>query len=246
MRSTTLLIMLSFILNTALVAEWNPDAIPQYGRFQHLLDDDAYVSLKNQVSDALADSWCSREKTDLLMDLTLLTHPKICVEVGVFTGSSLLPVAAALRHLDSGLVFAIDSWSNEEAVKNLANDDPNKAWWSQVDMADAYARFRKCLDEWCLNKFCVTICKPSEKACRCILADIDFLHLDGDYSEAGALLDVELYLPKVRTGGYILLSNFYLIVNREQPKMQAFCALCECCDIAAVIEKGNAVLFQKN
>ena len=33
---------------------------------------------------------------------------------------------------------------------------------------------------------------------------IDFLHLDGNFSEEGSTLDCRLYLPKVIPGGYVL------------------------------------------
>lgn len=238
------LILLCTISCATLGADWDPNILQQPNS-QNLLAKERYTKLKAKVTKALAKSWCSAEKVSLLMDLTLLTRPKICVEVGVFAGSSLLPVGATLRYLNAGMVYAVDAWSNEEAVRYLSDDDPNKCWWSQVDMAAVYRSFKNVTKTWFFLGFCAIVRKSSEEAVSSIPDQIDFLHLDGDYSEIGALRDVELYLPKVRPGGYVLLSNLYAMVNREQPKIKAFCALCEECDIVATIEDDNAVLFRK-
>lgn len=241
------IIALCLFLNASLCAEWDPSIIcQQYPNSQNRLHENRYADLKERVKEALTTSWCSAEKINLIMDLTLLIRPKVCVEVGVFNGSSILPVATTLRHLNFGKVYAVDAWSNKEAVRNLDDEDPNKAWWSQIDMTDAYHCFKKLIKSWSLQRFCIEVHKSSAEAIAHIPNQIDFLHLDGDYSEIGALQDVELYLPKVKPGGYILLSNFYIMIKREQPKIKAFCALCESCDIIATIEKDNAVLFQKN
>src|SRR3989344_2401302 len=99
-----------------LQAEWDPEeALTDFdpSAFDLLIDTD-FLSLKGRVMDTLRDSWCSKEKINLLMDLVYLTKPKVCVEVGAFTGSSVLPVAVTLRLLQSGEIYAIDAWSNQE------------------------------------------------------------------------------------------------------------------------------------
>jgi hypothetical protein len=204
-----------------------------------------FKSLKLHVTNALKGSWCSEEKTNLLMDLVYLTQPEVCVEIGAFTGSSVLPVVATLKLLTHGKIYAIDAWSNEEAVKYLTDNDPNKTWWSTIDMKVVRDIFDQMAITWDISPYCTTIQEPSEKAVS-NLPEIDFLHLDGDYSEAGSLRDVELYLQKVKSGGYILLSNLFVIVNNTQPKLKAFCTLFDSCEMICEIEHDNAVLFRKN
>ena len=241
------LVVLSLCISSLVYAEWNPSFLLQDGsKSLDILSNRKYTDLKVRVVQELKNSWCSVEKINLLMDLTLLTHPKICVEIGAFTGSSILPVATTLKYLNSGKIFAVDAWSNTEAIKHLADNDPNKQWWAQLDMNSVYNSYQHLINKWSLRNFCTEIFKPSRQAIFEIPAEIDFLHLDGDYSESGALEDAELYLPKVKSGGYILLSNFYLMINREQPKIKAFVALCDACEIVASIENDNAVLFRKN
>lgn len=176
------------------------------------------------------------------MDFVALLRPQVCVEVGACTGSSVLPVAASLKYLGEGNIYAVDAWSNEVAIRNLTEDDPNKEWWSKVDMNDIRNTFCRRLGPY--MGFCIPVFCPSEKAVDLFDA-IDFLHLDGDFSEAGSLKDVELYLPRVKPGGYILISNFFIGVHGKQPKFKAFFKLFQTCETIAEIENNNAVLYRK-
>src|SRR5690348_4614810 len=81
-----------------------------------VLDDFIFKNLKEDMVSCLKNSWCSKEKIQLLMDLVYMTKPEVCVEIGAFTGSSVLPVAATLKYLQHGTMIAIDAWSNAEAV----------------------------------------------------------------------------------------------------------------------------------
>lgn len=227
-------------------AEWNPEYcfLDEDESVLNELNKPAYKTLKLRVEKYLENTWCSKEKVNLIMDVISVTKPQICVEVGAFTGSSVLPIACTLQYLGKGKVFAIDAWDNAEVVKYLDNDDPNRAWWSQVNMQQAYNTMQGRLGQWRLFQYCNVIRSPSSEAVKQV-NNIDFLHLDGDYSEKGSLKDIELYLPKVKTGGYILFSNLFIMVKNKQPKLKAFCALFESCELVAEIENDNAVLFKK-
>ncbi len=246
MRLPIKLVILCVSFFSILHAEWDPVLfLNENPGVQNVLNDPKFSSLKQKVLTTLKDSWCSEEKTQLLMDLVLLTKPKVCVEIGAFTGSSVLPVAATLKHLNRGSVYAVDAWSNAVATRYMTNDDPNKNCWSTINMEAIYKSFNKLIKTWSLKRFCTPIRAPSENAVYQIPNHIDFLHLDGDYSEIGSMRDVRLYLPKVKSGGYILFSNFYTMINREQPKIKAFCLLYEECEIVLSIERDNAILFKK-
>ena len=242
-------ICFSFLIlsSSVLQAEWDPinylDDITE-STFDRL-EDPAFKDMKERVMVCLSQSWCSSEKINLLMDLIVLTQPKVCVEIGAFAGASVMPVAETLKYLQNGTVFAIDAWSNDEAVKYLANDDSNKIWWSQINMKKTYKAFNRLFKRWDLYSYCTVIHKPSEEAVHEV-NNIDFLHIDGNFSEIGSLRDVELYLPKVKSGGYVLLSNLFLMApNNHQPKLKAFSKLFETCEVVAEIEQNNAVLMRK-
>ena len=239
------LLLLGFsLLASPMYADWDPEyCFPDEDLSS--LDDLIFQNLKLDMVNYLKGSWCSEEKINLLMDLIYIAKPEVCVEIGVITGSSALPVAATLKYSQYGTLTAIDAWSNEEATKNMAYDDPNLHWWSQVDMDAAYQQFVYRLAEWGLAPYCDIIRDPSDVAAD-FIDEIDFLHLDGDYTENGSLLDVQLYLPKVKPGGYILLSNLFVMVNGKAPKMKSFSQLFDVCEMICEIDKDNAVLFRKN
>lgn len=238
-----MLIFLCVMAFSTLNAEWNPEYC--------LMDDDvsclnetSYMKLRDNVCANLQNTWCSIEKAQLLMDLTMVTKPKVCVEIGAFVGSSVLPVAVALQHLNCGKMYAVDAWSNTVACRYLDESDPNKAWWSTVDMPTVRGMFDQLMTQWSLDPVCVVLPNSSEEAVRA-LDEIDFLHIDGDYSAKGSMNDVDMYIPKVKSGGYILFSNLYTMVNGKQPRLKAFCKLFESCEMICSIERDNAVLFRK-
>lgn len=230
----------------SLHAEWDPEycLLDENADVLEDLKKQEFLELKSQILEGLKNSWCSAEKINLLLDLTLITRPKVCVEVGACIGSSVLPVAATLKYLKSGNLYAIDAWSNEVAVRNLDLDDANRAWWSTVNMNDIFSSYQHLINHFNVQDYCITIKKPSEVAVNDV-DNIDFLHLDGDYSAVGSVQDVNLYLPKVRNGGYILISNIFTMVKGQAPKLKAFLALFESCDVVCEIERDNAVLFVK-
>lgn len=208
------------------------------------LRDIQFQSLKYQVIRYLESSWCSAKKAELMMDLIFAIRPQVCVEIGVFTGSSLLPVAVTLNYLQTGRIYAIDAWSNSEAVKNMSIHDPSYNWWNHINMEEIKNRFSALIKQWNLNSCCSVIHAPSEDAAQYI-PEIDFLHLDGNSCEEGALKDVELFLPKVKSGGYILFSNLFQIIDNKLTKMSALWRLFDECEIICEID-NNTALFRKN
>ena len=237
-----LLCSLFLLTFSATFADWDPEFIENADI--SILENTDYKNLKNKVLNATKGSWCSEEKTNLLMDLVLLEKPQVCVEIGACTGSSILPIGATLQFLKKGKVYAIDAWSNKVATQYWLDTDPNKVWWSTVDMKAIHKIYQDLIRSWGLKNFCKELSMSSENAIS-KLDTIDFLHLDGDYSEPGSLKDVELYLPKVKSGGYILLSNLFVMINGKQPKLKSFSALLDDYEIVCEIERDNAILFRK-
>ncbi len=213
-----------------------------------IANDLSFQLLKNQVFQELEGSWCSREKASLLMDCVFLTRPKVCVEVGVFTGSSLLPVAVTLKHLKRGKVFAVDAWDNEEAVRYSKKEDANKMWWSSIDMKAALRAFSQSIDAWKLNSYVRIIAKPSVDAVF-FVPSIDFIHIDGNPSKEGFLQDLLDYLPKVKVGGYVLFSNLLVSEGSTLPKVEALFSISDffaSYELIEEIEGGNVCLLKKS
>jgi hypothetical protein len=152
--------------------------------------------------------WCTKEKAELLMDLIYETQPNICIEIGAFGGSTTYPLARALQFNGQGILYTIDAWDNQTAIKGLERNDPNTSWWSNLDMKAIYCQFVSLLSRKQLTNFCRPIPVSSENAISIFSNEsIDFLYIDGNFSNLGALQDVLLYFPKVKMGGYICLND---------------------------------------
>src|ERR1700722_18034413 len=76
--------------------------------------------------------WCSEQKAGILIDLILRSRPETIVEIGVWGGMSLVPMAHALKMNGKGKIYGIDPWSNVASLEEMAND-ANKAYWGEVN-----------------------------------------------------------------------------------------------------------------
>lgn len=199
--------------------------------------------LKEKVLDNAQDiwGWCSPEKTLNFIDLVLEARPQVCVEIGVFSGSSLYPVAATLQFLGQGVVVAIDPWDKIECIRYL-DPDRDKAdlkWWAHQNMDHIYFGFLNILRQHELEKRCVVVKTTSKKAAP-IIGPIDILYLDGNHYEKVAQEDVELYLPKVRPGGYIWFNDADWASLK--PALERLSSQCE---FIKSIDNGKCLLFKK-
>lgn len=149
--------------------------------------------------------WCSREKALTIARTVLRERPRTCVEIGIFGGRSLVPCAAALRHIGAGEIYGIEAWSPDVAVENVTNE-VNDAWWSKVDFASIKQTFYRFVAETGLTRHVRLIEAPSGRAAT-LFDQIDFLHIDGSHSMVNAAEDVILYVRKVRSGGIVVFDD---------------------------------------
>lgn len=199
--------------------------------------------LKQEVCNILPSlhGWCSQEKAIHFIDLILKVRPKVCVEIGVFAGASIYPVASALKLLNHGVVIAIDPWSPTESLKNLDPhlDQHHIHWWKNIDYNQVYSSYLSLLKMFSLEDVCITIRAPAERAVK-VIGTIDILHIDGNHSETSFTNAVKLYLPKVRSGGYIWLND--CLWTEAQTAMDL---LLEECEVVKQIDNANCMLFKK-
>jgi predicted O-methyltransferase YrrM len=190
--------------------------------------------------------WCSQIKSEAIVALILNTKPQVCVEVGVFGGASFLPIALTLQYMKSGKAYAIDSWSNKDCIKYMENDDANRSWWSKVNLNSVYDSFKKNLKSENLKKFGIIYYEDAvEASTRFANNSIEFLHWDGNHSFTGAQRELQAYLPKVKSGGYILVSDVMWNVGDANPILEATDILFETCEIIDTLEDSNVFLFKK-
>lgn len=162
-------------------------------------------SLKQHVYSSMdqLEGWCSKEKATVLMELIDANKPQIIVEIGVFGGKSLIPMAFALKQNGSGITYGIDPWTPVASVAGL--DPVNGNWWAKVDHEGILQGLRLKIREFDLEKQVKLIRSTSADALP--IHHIDMLHVDGNHSEDASFLDVTKWVPMVRKGGLIILDD---------------------------------------
>lgn len=246
MKKIKALYFFVFLSNlSGLYSEWDPIYLP-YTSSNDLesIYNARFSTLEGDVYQYVKNSWCSEEKLKLIMELIAITRPNVSVEIGAFTGSSTLPILAAMQYNGNGKTYVVEPWSTEEAVKGLPEEDTTTEWWKNLDMEEVQKHFYHLMHHCSLESTYEILQMSSQEAVE-LLPSIDFLHLDGNFSEDGALLDSQLYLPKVTPGGYILLSNVLVVVNGVTPKVKALYPIFDNCDIICELDHGNTLLFRK-
>lgn len=170
------------------------------------------VSLKKAALDYMAQlhGWCSNEKGAFLVDLVLKTKPQTVVEIGVWGGKSLIPIATALRQNQSGVIFGIDPWSSQESVQWIT-EEANRNFWASANHEWVFQHLNEKIDEFALRKQIVLIKNTSEEAPP--IPEIDLLHIDGNHSEHTSYLDVVKWVPLVKSGGWIVLDDMRWFEN---------------------------------
>ena len=173
--------------------------------------------------------WCPLEKAKRIMDVILNNNSEICVEGGVYGGSSFFPLAAALSFKKQGMAYAIDPWYNDPCLEGYQKDVDEKIfnYWGKIDLEKTMHKFIKDMSRNDLdsNYTLMRLCS-AEAAPLFEDASIDFLHIDGNHSEVASVNDVNTWLPKVKSGGVICFDDSWWESTQKAIKI-----LLESCDL---------------
>lgn len=159
---------------------------------------------------ATADGWCKIPRALEMAELIIETKPACVTEVGTFAGGSLIPQALALKENGFGRIYGIDPWSRQAAVEQVftdgktpkADEEIARNWWETVDLERMHLLCMQGIWNHALESFAVVIRARSEH-CSELFSEIDIFYLDGSHSEEASCRDVGLYLPKIKSGGFL-------------------------------------------
>lgn len=141
--------------------------------------------------------WCSPVKAATLAAAVLALRPKIIVEIGVFGGSSFIPMAMAIKEIGQGLVYGIDPWDANASADGQINP-ADQAYWSKQETHDVvYNDFMSRVQTLNLGPFINIQRATSDKAG--VPNNIQMLHIDGNHSDQ-AVKDVNRFAPKCISG----------------------------------------------
>lgn len=146
--------------------------------------------------------WCSIEKGQELALAVLKLKAKLVIELGVFEGRSLLPMAMALKEQGSGIIWGVDPWNNQDAKEGY--DGVNAEWWGTVDLEGVYQRFLGHIKKAGVEEQVRIFRRKSDDIVPPPV--IDLVHLDALHTDQ-AVKDVERFAPKIRVGGYLFADD---------------------------------------
>lgn len=144
----------------------------------------------------------------LIMGKAVIDHQlRNCVEIGVWRGRSLVPLAVATKYTN-GSAYGIDPYTPHNMMECDAPDHVMQALpqvIDQINFEDVYNSVRNLFIPEYPN--CSIIRTPAIDAISQIDFPIDLLHIDGNHDRDLVTTDIRLYVPKVRLGGWIIMDD---------------------------------------
>ncbi len=148
--------------------------------------------------------WCSMEKAYTLASIVVALKPAVTVEIGIYGGSSLIPILLAHKWSGSGgLVHAIEPWSREEAIR-VQTTPADVEWWAAQDYKKLREDFMATVRRLDLVDYLRLDINPSRRVNP--PPGIGLLHIDGGH-DTTAIQDVVRFAPHVVIGGVAVMDD---------------------------------------
>lgn len=156
------------------------------------------------------EGWCSLDKAMFLIKLVEEYSVTSHLELGVYCGRSLLPVALAIKEVCSKKsilsdIVGCDSWNltyTTQGTPDPSRDALRDKWWSQIDHTGLFLYTINLMKKYDVHKNVRLIRLSSLEYAKCVDSNsLDMLHQDGNHSTEISLQEVELYYDKVKKGG---------------------------------------------
>lgn len=148
--------------------------------------------------------WCSVEKANDLALAIIKIRSSVTVEIGVWGGRSLIPMALAHREQAHGVVWAIDPWSAKASVEGY--DKANSDWWGAQDHDLVYRNFLANLKANAVEEYVRVVRMKSDDVEP--PENIGLLHLDGQHTDQ-TIRDVERFASKVIPNGFCFVDDIH-------------------------------------
>jgi hypothetical protein len=149
-------------------------------------------------------------KVFLLAELIVAEELTRVVEIGVYRGRLFLPLGQLMARLGRGEMVGIDPYSADAAVQRDVELEAIDLvqWPSTIDWEAMYREVSDGIGHWKMGDSARLIRKRGEEAADLFAgATIDLLHVDGNHDREAVARDVELYMPHLREGGYLVMDD---------------------------------------
>ena len=155
------------------------------------------------------DGWCSLEKANTLAGLIVGMRPMLVIEIGVWAGRSLMPMAMALKAVGKGKIIGIDPWKQEASAEGQTGE--SFEWWATVDHERVFGDLNNWIAARGVGPFVeIHRCRSDQFEHMDTVEKygmIDLLHIDGNHGEAASVYDVTHYATNVRVGGFLYFDD---------------------------------------
>jgi len=166
------------------------------------------------------EGWCTVEKAVRIARLIFQNQLRNCVELGVFAGRSMIPIALTVNHCyPKGRLHAIDPWKKQAALEGT-NDPANDEWWAKLDYEHWYQYTCDKIVKYGVGSVVQVMRMTSQEAVDLFTdGSLDFLHQDANHSEETSTAEVKRWSSKVRSGGYWIFDDTNWATTKKAQKM---------------------------
>jgi Methyltransferase domain len=190
-------------------------------------------------------------KVLVLADLILGGGVVRVLEIGVYRGRLLLPLAEVMAWREGGVVFGIDPYSHDAAVQLDAHERPVDLtrWSDGVDWEALFESVRGQIERRGLQSRCHLIRARSQDVPTQLPQALppegfEMLHIDGNHDRVAVSRDANLYIPTMRPGGLVVLDDaswpsIAPVLDNLRRDHELVFALLDPAGIAAVEGGGN-------
>lgn len=153
------------------------------------------------------EGWCPLEKSMYMIDLIEQNQLDSYIELGVYCGRSLFPVALAMKHLVSNPhIVGVDSWNLTNTLQGIPDqqkDVHRDSWWSRLDHNKLYLYTIGVMKKFNVDRVVHLIRTSSLDYVQFVESkSISMLHQDSNHSTEISLGEVDAYYDKVKIGGF--------------------------------------------
>lgn len=159
------------------------------------------------------EGWCPVDKARWMATWIVNQRASKIVEIGVFGGRSLMPMGMAVKFLVehnpgySGKVVGVDSYDNTDSTEG-ETDLANRDWWAKTNLK----RIREVAEQAIVSLGLAHIVElrviSSTQAVGSFEdGSMDLVHIDGQHAESVSCRDVNLWWPKLRVGGVMVMDD---------------------------------------
>jgi len=155
---------------------------------------------------------CPVPKANVMAWLIRHFNVTASVEIGVYRGRSLLPQAIVHKVATGGVAYGVDPYSPDIAMEydNLPLAGEIAAFTRETDWDALHRGVLELRDRFGLQNHCTLLRQTGAEAAAEFARQgqrFGLVHIDGNHDTVHVMKDVELYLPLVTPGGFVVMDD---------------------------------------